>query len=316
MALLLAHTIECYLIFRLDSDTNRVLIELQKPMARPNPKKWKQKNRCRSRPPEQRGDRREQRLRLETPIVALRYDAPGDEPMAIASRLTLLELFRIDRPLVSRLQQREINVKEAFTIRDSSGSYFRASLKELTSEGGWALPYEQMDRSPEPIIDITLACAVLARQRMIFIMQKATELGVMRIVPLLTDHSVPADGLEHERANAWPAQVVRAAKQCRRASLPEVLPPTTLDSFLASSACTAADARVMMDDHNLPTLPPAASPNRVVLFVGPEGGFSDTERDRLAAISTPWMLGGRILRAETAVIVGLAAVQMRWGDFR
>ncbi len=106
-----------------------------------------------------------------------------------------------------RLERREINPKEAFTIRDGSACYFRASLKELNADGGLAVPYERMVRSPESSVEITLACSVLARQRMIFVMQKATELGVTRIVPLLTDHSVPREGLDHERANAWPCKL-------------------------------------------------------------------------------------------------------------
>ena len=244
-----------------------------------------------------------------------RYDAPGDEPLAIASRVTLQEPFRIDRALVKRLERREVNPKEAFTIRDESGGYFRASLKESNADGGLALPYERMDRSPEPAINITLACAVLARQRMIFVMQKATELGVMRIVPLLTDHSVPPQGLEHERANAWPGQIIRAAKQCRRGSLPQVLPPTPLDSFLESPAFTAADACLFLDDRSDPPAAGAAPLRHIVLLVGPEGGFSDAERAKLAGKARPWVLGGRVLRAETAVIVGLTAVHMTWGDF-
>ncbi|HZK83055.1 MAG TPA: RsmE family RNA methyltransferase [Humisphaera sp.] len=249
------------------------------------------------------------------PVSTGRYDAPGDEPIAIDSHLTLQEPFRIERALVKRLERRQINPKEAFTIRDGSDSYFRASLKELNADGGLALPYERMERSPEPTVDITLACSVLARQRMIFIMQKATELGVTRIVPLLTDHSVPPEGLEHERANSWPAQVIRAAKQCRRGSLPQVLPPTPLDAFLVSPAYTAADACVVLDDRSDPAPAPATPPRRIVLLVGPEGGFSDAERSRLEGKASPWVLGGRILRAETAVIVGLTAVQMKWGDF-
>lgn len=253
--------------------------------------------------------------RLPAPVPLGRYDAPGDEPLVIASRLTLQEPFRIERALARRLERREINPKEAFTIRDESNNYFRASLKELNADGGLAVPYERMARSPEPAIDITLACSVLARQRMIFVMQKATELGVTRIVPLLTDHSVPPDGLEHERANAWPAQVVRAAKQCRRGSLPQVLLPTPLEAFLASPAFTAADVCVVLDDRSDPLPAPVDLPRRVVLLVGPEGGFSDAERATLAGKARPWVLGGRILRAETAVIVGLTAVQMTWGDF-
>jgi 16S rRNA (uracil1498-N3)-methyltransferase len=210
---------------------------------------------------------------------------------------------------------RGINAKEAFTIRDASGDYFRASLKELDRERGVALPYEQMKRAPEPTVEITLACAVLARQRMLFVMQKATELGVIRIVPLITDHSVPPEGLEHEKAASWPGQLLRAAKQCRRGSIPHLHPPTSLDEFLASSTFTNADICIVLDDRSDPTPAPEEAPRRIVLFVGPEGGFSDAERLKLEGKARPWVLGGRVLRAETAVLVGLTAVQMTWGDF-
>jgi 16S rRNA (uracil1498-N3)-methyltransferase len=257
-------------------------------------------------------------LGSHAPVSLDRYAAAGDRPLAIDARLTLQEPFRLGRDLVGRLERRGVNAKEAFTIRDGSGDFIRASLRELAADGGSAVPYERMARSPEPTIELTLACAVLARQRMIYVVQKATELGVARIVPLLTDHSVPAEGLEHERANAWPAQVARAAKQCRRGSLPEVCRPTPLDAFLASPTFAAADARVVLDDREDPAAGPASaeSPRRVVLLVGPEGGFSEPERAKLAGTTRSWFLGGRILRAETAVFVGLTAVHMTWGDFK
>src|SRR5688572_32139090 len=129
------------------------------------------------------------------PPAAGRYDAPGDEPLAIPAPLTLDEPFRFDRGLAKRLRMREVNAKEAFTVRDGSGSYFRASVTEYDGKGGRAVPYERMSRSPEATIDLTLACAVLARQRMHMVVQKATELGVRRIVPLLTHHSVPPDAV-------------------------------------------------------------------------------------------------------------------------
>lgn len=248
-------------------------------------------------------------------VPAGRYDAPGDLPIVTAQTLTLQQPFPIEPGWIGRLKRRDVNVKEAFTLRDATGDYYRASLRELTPAGGSAVAYERMARSPEPNIEITLACSVLARQRMIFVMQKATELGVSHVVPLLTDHSVPPDGLEHERANSWPAQVVRAAKQCRRASLPAVLPPVRLGAFLESSDFRSAEVAVVLDDRTDPSPAPAEPPRRVVLFVGPEGGFSDAERLLLAGKARPWFLGGRIFRAETAVLVGLTAVQMTWGDF-
>jgi 16S rRNA (uracil1498-N3)-methyltransferase len=244
-----------------------------------------------------------------------RYAAKGDPPLETGFRLTLEEPFTLERALVERLVRRGINTKEAFTIRDASGDYFRASLKELQSDQGVALPYERMTRSPESTVEITLACAVLARQRMLFVMQKATELGVTKIAPLITDHSVPPEGLEHEKAASWPGQLLRAARQCRRGSIPHLHPPVSLDTFLASSTCTSADLCIVLDDRSTPTLVPKGSTRRIVLFVGPEGGFSDAERLKLEGKAEPLVLGGRILRAETAVLVGLTAVQMTWGDF-
>jgi 16S rRNA (uracil1498-N3)-methyltransferase len=260
--------------------------------------------------------------------AAGRYDAPGDEPLAVAATLALGEPFRFDRGLAKRLRMREVNATEAFTLRDGSGGWLRASVKEYDGKGGWAVAYEWMGRSPEPTMDLTLACAVLARQRMHTVVQKATELGVRRIVPLLTDHSVPAGAVGHEQAHAWPGHVARAARQCRRSSLPHLLAPAALDAFLTSPLLASADLRLYLDDRvgaGPDTGPgdgmgagptPAEPPRRIVLLAGPEGGFSDAERHRLAGRARPWVLGGRVLRAETAAVVGLTAVQMTWGDFR
>jgi 16S rRNA (uracil1498-N3)-methyltransferase len=245
------------------------------------------------------------------------YAAPGDEPLSVPTTLSLDAPFRFDRGLAKRLRMREVNAKEAFTLRDGSGVWFRASLKEYDAKGGSALPYERMSRSPEPTIDLTLACAILARQRMHLVVQKATELGVRRIVPLLTDHSVQPEAIEHEQAHAWAGHIARAARQCRRSSLPHLLAPTMLDAFLASPLFATTDLRLFLDDRSEHTTPaPTDPPKRIVLLVGPEGGFSDAERHRLATHARPWVLGGRVLRAETAVLVGLTAVQMMWGDFK
>jgi 16S rRNA (uracil1498-N3)-methyltransferase len=246
--------------------------------------------------------------------AAGRYDALGDTPLTVPS-LELQVPFVFDEALARRLVRREVNPKEAFTVRSDTGTYFRATLKELGKDGGVAIPYEQMPRSPESTVEITLACAVLARQRMIFVVQKATELGVARIVPLLTEHAVPLHGLEHEKAHAWPGQVIRAARQCRRSSLPDLLAPMPFDVFLASSAA-GADLSLFLDDRSQGAPAPTGAPGRIILLAGPEGGFSDAEREKLKGRAFPWVLGGRVLRAETAVLAGLTAVHLVWGDFR
>lgn len=243
-----------------------------------------------------------------------RSDMEGDAPLQSPS-LALGTPFRFDAAFGARLARREVNPKEAFTVRDAAGVFFRASLKELGPEGGVAEPYERCALSPEPVVDITLACAVLGRQRMLFVAQKATELGVTRIVPLLTEFSVKPQDLAHEKAHAWPGQVLRAAKQCRRSSLPWLHAPMTLDAFLASPLA-AADLSLCLDNVGEGSPAPGGAPRRILLLVGPEGGFSDAERAKLQGQALPWLLGGRVLRAETAVLVGLAAVQLGWGDFR
>ncbi len=240
--------------------------------------------------------------------------APGDPPLQHEA-LELGVPFSFDAAFGRRLKRRDVHPREAFTVRDPSGTYYRASLKELTPEGGTAVPYEIMPRAPEPSIEITLGCAVLARQRMIFVMQKATELGATRVVPLFTAYSVRPEGLEHEKAHAWPGQVVRATKQCRRGSLPEVKPPMRLEEFLLTPEVAEADLCVYLDDRAAPAPIEPPRPRSLVLLVGPEGGFSEEERRLLGERGVPWVLGGRVLRTETAVLVGLAACHLAWGDF-
>jgi 16S rRNA (uracil1498-N3)-methyltransferase len=215
------------------------------------------------------------------------------------------------------LRFREINPKEAFTIVDSEGRAFRASLGTLTSNGGSAVVYEAMEGSPESPAWITLLCAVLARQRMLTVVQKATELGVMRIVPVISERSVQREGLAHEKAHAWPRQALRAARQCRRASVPEVLSATTLGMALDDPAFAGADRRFYLDDRAPQEQPPRGERGALtlVLVVGPEGGLSDDERSTLATRNaSPLRFGARVLRAETAVVVGMAHLQATYGD--
>ena len=217
------------------------------------------------------------------------------------------------------LRFRQINPKEAFTIVDQRGEFFRASLNGLGSDGGEALVYERMSGSTESPVEITLVCAVLARQRMLGVVQKATELGVVRIVPVLCERSVQRSGLAHEKAHAWPGQALRAARQCRRASVPDVRPPIPLVDALDAESFRAAARRFTLDDRARDAIDArsrATGVASVAFVVGPEGGFTDDERALLADRgATALRLGGRVLRAETAVLVGVSLIQQAFGDF-
>jgi 16S rRNA (uracil1498-N3)-methyltransferase len=244
-------------------------------------------------------------------------------PMRVPVPLREGESIKLDAGLLRSLALREVNVSEAFTLADSAGVYFRASLQDRGETSGRALVYERMPRSPEPLAQVTLVCAVLARQRMIAVCQKATELGVARIVPVLSAHSVQRGGIEHEKPWAWKGQCVKAARQCRRSSVPEVTDVLELRAALEGPLWREASARFALDDRSpveSDPFPPAEAPPRaceIALAVGPEGGWSDPERDLLArAGAVVLALGGRVLRAETAVFAGLAIVQHRVGDLR
>ena len=133
------------------------------------------------------------------------------------------------------------------------------------------------------------------------------------------DGSLRAAGaVEHEQAHAWAGHVARAARQCRRSSLPHLLAPATLDEFLASPLFATTDLRLFLDDRG----DPAASADRAAQADHPVR----RPRGRLLGCRAPparrpgppgaWVLGGRVLRAETAVLVGLTAVHMTWGISR
>jgi 16S rRNA (uracil1498-N3)-methyltransferase len=244
---------------------------------------------------------------------------PPHAPIRVPKTLDVGAEVLLDAGAVKSLRFREINEKEAFTLGDAEGSYFRASLLSLSADRATATIYERMPASPESEARITLVCAVLARQRMLLVAQKATELGVARIIPVFSAHSVGPSGLAHEKAHAWPGQTLRAARQCRRASVPEMRAAMPLEKVFDDAAWKDAvrytlDDRASADPEPWPTREPG-KPIDVVFAVGPEGGWSDEERALLEREGArPLRLGGRVVRAETAVLVGLTVLQYALGD--
>jgi 16S rRNA (uracil1498-N3)-methyltransferase len=158
---------------------------------------------------------------------------PENAPLTHGKELEEGQRIELDAAHARALRFRGINVKEAFTIVDARGGFFRASLTALGEDSGTATVYEAMATSTESRTEITLLCAVLARQRMLVVVQKATELGVIRIVPVLSERSVQRSGLAHEKAHAWPGQALRASRQCRRASVPLVSGPELATGMVA-----------------------------------------------------------------------------------
>lgn len=177
---------------------------------------------------------------------------------------------------------------------------------------------ERADIEREAPLSIRLAQVVPAGERMDWVVQKATELGVAAIRPLHSSRSVVR--LEGARADRrrehWRQVAIAACEQCGRNRLPDVGAVATLPHYLGEPAGPAPARLVLAPEAvcNLSQLP--APGQEVDLLVGPEGGFTDDEikAARLAGFQ-PVRLGPRVLRSDTAGLAAIAALLARWGDF-
>lgn len=166
--------------------------------------------------------------------------------------------------------------------------------------------------------NITLAFALIKNVRIDFIAAKATELGVARFQPILTQHTI-VDKINLER---FSANVKEACEQCERNDFPEIFDVKKLDKFL-SEKDTEEKIFILCDESGegakaseiLPKI--SSSTKEIVILIGPEGGFSAAEFAKMRQLKNLYSisLGPRILRADTAIISAITLVQEFCGDF-
>jgi 16S rRNA (uracil1498-N3)-methyltransferase len=146
-------------------------------------------------------------------------------------------------------------------------------------------------------------------------LQKSTELGVSRIVPLASERSVvklSGDRAE-KRVAHWRNVVIAACEQCGRNRLPEVAGITDIEAFL--DVAGSGELRLLLAPDAGQSLTQLARPEKVMLLVGPEGGLTAQERDHTERAGfVPVRFGPRVLRTETAPLAVIAAMQTLWGD--
>ncbi len=192
---------------------------------------------------------------------------------------------------------------------------WRARLRP-TSRRDAVLEVETPTRTQTGGPDLHYLFAPLKRTRLDYMVQKATEMGVARLIPVITRHTV-AERVNCERMRA---NVVEAAEQCGILRVPEVVEPVTL-----TRALDAWDRarRLIFCDEAAPIRSPIAAlaaltPGPLAVLIGPEGGFSPDERATLRALPfvIPLALGPRIMRADTAAVAALALVNAVLGDWR
>jgi 16S rRNA (uracil1498-N3)-methyltransferase len=206
---------------------------------------------------------------------------------------------------------------DAVILFDGRGGEWTARLHRVGKTMAAVLEsFDSADR--EPPIAVTLVQGLPAADKMDWIVQKGTELGVAGIRPVVARRSVIRLSGERmtRRVAHWQAIAVAACEQCQRNRVPEVAPLADLMTYFAETP-RPAERRLMLapgGERRLADLEPPAGP--VTLLVGPEGGF---EEDELAAARMAGFqevsLGPRVLRTETAGMTALAAMMALWGDY-
>ncbi|MGB6488556.1 MAG: 16S rRNA (uracil(1498)-N(3))-methyltransferase [Steroidobacteraceae bacterium] len=202
------------------------------------------------------------------------------------------------------------------TVFDGRGGEYSARIEALQKS---AVIIEVQARSPssrESSLSLTLAQGVSRGERMDWVVQKATELGVSRIIPVLTERTVvKLDARQSERKLAhWQGVAVAACEQSGRDKIPDIVAPLTLHDFLRD--IDPQTTRLLLSPTGTQRVTDLKAPERkIVVLIGPEGGLAETEQR--AAIGAGFLavrMGPRVLRTETAAVAALTLLQHQFGD--
>jgi 16S rRNA (uracil1498-N3)-methyltransferase len=201
-------------------------------------------------------------------------------------------------------------------VFDGLGREFQCSVSNTKrDEAELRIEAEVEPAKPESQLQLNLCVALLKGEKFDLVVQKTTELGVSRIVPLMTrfaDIHLRDESDAAKRVARWQRIALEAAKQSGRAFVPEIGMPVTFDSALDVNG-----AGVMFSERGGDSFDSLVASSAITAFVGSEGGWSDEEIEAARARDFHVVtLGGRVLRAETAAIAVTALLQHRFGDLR
>jgi 16S rRNA (uracil1498-N3)-methyltransferase len=209
-------------------------------------------------------------------------------------------------------------------VFDGKGKEFLCAVHTAAREFADLEILEEVEPArPESPLKLLLAVALLKGEKFDLAVQKATELGVRQIIPLVTRHSDirlrdEGDGLK--RVMRWQRIAIEAAKQSGRAFVPQITPPLTL-AYLLDDPLAPESLQLLFSERGGESLAMATAAvsdiQSVTAMVGSEGGWSDEEIEQARAAGAKVVtLGGRVLRAETAAIAVTTLLQHLYGDLR
>lgn len=205
------------------------------------------------------------------------------------------------------------------SIFDGKGKAFRATIKNVTRKEAILKLVEPLKESKESPIKIILAQGIPKLNKMDYTIQKATELGVSEIIPVITSRTVPDLKVDRavKRTVRFKRIALEAAKQCGRCSIPVISEIKTFKDLLSSE--NLPDLKLILweeeKERYLKSILAKENSRELVCLIGPEGGFSEEEVSMaLENKFVPVTLGKRVLRTETASLAFLSIIQYEWGD--
>lgn len=204
-----------------------------------------------------------------------------------------------------------MRVGQEIVVLDNAGTQARVALSEISRAVVRGEILEMTPAQGEPRTHITLYQALVKADKMEWVLQKGTEVGVTAFVPIKTARAI-ADAVSKQKYARWTQIVTEAAEQAGRGKIPYIKALQTLDSALASAQTRAGARFILWENENAFDLKQALEGTKadtIHLFVGPEGGFTEQEISLAHDAGAQSMtLGPRILRAETAGIVAASAI--------
>ncbi|MDX8399167.1 MAG: 16S rRNA (uracil(1498)-N(3))-methyltransferase [Gallionellaceae bacterium] len=240
-----------------------------------------------------------------------RFFCPAPLPLSTNFELPAAAAHHASRVL-------RLRVGDKVQIFDGIGNALDATINSITGKHVILGNLQTCMGQHESSLRIVLAQAMCSSEKMDWIVQKATELGVSEIVPVQTQRSVTklSGARAEKRTEHWRQVAISACEQCGRNDLPQVHAPQSLDSWLLAKN-SDQDSKFILLPGGATQLKALAKPHTsVTLVIGPEGGFTSDEANVAQQMGfAPVLLGPRVLRTETAAIAGICALQTLWGDF-
>jgi len=203
-----------------------------------------------------------------------------------------------------------LKVGGAALLFDGASGEWLARVSEAGKKR-MSLAIERRTGEQEAVPDCWLAFAPVKRSQTDWLVEKATELGIARLLPVTTKRTI----VERVKLERLEAIAIEAAEQCNRTTVPEIVEPQSLESFLKGRE--PQRTLYFADENGGEPAAEAFRPGPAVIVTGPEGGFTDKEREavRAAPNAVPVSLGPRILRAETAALAAITTYMALAGDW-